>query len=221
MSGTDNPNPPTNMRKSGQQKRSQVTIDTVLEAATRLLEEGSINDLTTNHIAERAGVSIGTLYHYFPNKHAILFAIAERRRTALVELLGSQLDTVDLFTRTTAIPQLIGLIVKVLGNARADRELSLWLAVHELSAHTERPHQDAIADVIAKRFQQALPHGDARSEAIAFVITRATVETLKAAALQRPELLDRDEFLEELSALITRYVSGLRDAATSEQRLVD
>ncbi len=216
MSGTDDRKPPTNMRVSARQTRSQVTIDTVLEAATRLLEEGSINDLTTNHIAQRAGVSIGTLYHYFPNKHAIVYAIAERRRAALTQRLGRALDSVDPAALTTAIPQLIGLIVKELGDTRAHRELSLWLALHELSAHSERPYQDTIADVIAKRLQRALPQGDARSEAIAFVITRATTETLKAAALQRPELLDRDEFLEELSALITRYVSGLRDAAMSE-----
>ncbi|MFD3747727.1 TetR/AcrR family transcriptional regulator [Nocardia sp. NPDC058633] len=64
-------------RKLPRQQRSRITVDTLLEAAAQVFSrEGAT--ATTNRIAERAGLSIGTLYQYFPNKQAMLHALAER-----------------------------------------------------------------------------------------------------------------------------------------------
>ena len=67
-----------------------------MEAAARLLEGGGTEVLTTNRIAERAGVSIGSLYQYFPNKEAVLVALLRRERAALlaeVEAVAAAPDT--------------------------------------------------------------------------------------------------------------------------------
>jgi AcrR family transcriptional regulator len=76
-------------RKHPRQRRSRDTVDVVLEAAAQLFTREGLGT-TTNRIAERAGVSIGTVYQYFPNKHALLRALAERH---IVEACR-QLDTV-------------------------------------------------------------------------------------------------------------------------------
>jgi AcrR family transcriptional regulator len=55
-----------------------------VEAAARILESSGRSGFTTNEVAERAGVSIGSLYQYFPNKDAITLALIERDLTALV-----------------------------------------------------------------------------------------------------------------------------------------
>lgn len=68
----------TNPRRAPVQERSRLTVDAVLEAAAQVFERAGYAGGTTNHIAERAGVSIGTLYQYFPNKDAILVALVER-----------------------------------------------------------------------------------------------------------------------------------------------
>jgi AcrR family transcriptional regulator len=65
-------------RKQPRQKRSQFTFDAILDAAARLFEEDGYKTTTTNKIAELAGVSIGTLYHYIPNKDALLYALTQR-----------------------------------------------------------------------------------------------------------------------------------------------
>lgn len=63
-------------RRRPKQARSRATYDSILEAAEQVLQrEGELN---TNRVAERAGVSIGTLYQYFPDKAAILLATAQR-----------------------------------------------------------------------------------------------------------------------------------------------
>ena len=64
-------------RKLPRQERSMVTVDAIFEAASQVFSENGY-DVTTDKIAERAGVSIGTLYQYFPNKDSILFGLWKR-----------------------------------------------------------------------------------------------------------------------------------------------
>ncbi len=65
-------------RRRPKQARARATVDSILEAAVQVLERAGADGLNTNSVAERAGVSIGTLYQYFPDKEAILVAVARR-----------------------------------------------------------------------------------------------------------------------------------------------
>ncbi|MGJ7614846.1 MULTISPECIES: TetR/AcrR family transcriptional regulator [unclassified Variovorax] len=77
------------MRKTPLQQRSRVTVDTIVEAATRVLARRGWARFTTNEIAEVAGVSVGSLYQYFPNKLALAEAIRQRHLDeVLVALAG-------------------------------------------------------------------------------------------------------------------------------------
>lgn len=71
-------NPKSFQRRRPKQARSLATFDSILEAAEQVLEREGPEGLNTNRIAERAGVSVGTLYQYFPDKAAILLAAARR-----------------------------------------------------------------------------------------------------------------------------------------------
>ena len=64
-----------NRRRSPKQLRSRAIVDAIVQAGRELLANEGASSLTTNRIAERAGVSIGSLYRYFPNKDAVLAAI--------------------------------------------------------------------------------------------------------------------------------------------------
>jgi len=72
-------------RKSPRQVRSADTVETILAAAARVLERESLAGFNTNRVAEVAGVSVGSLYQYFPNKDAIVVALIERTQRALAE----------------------------------------------------------------------------------------------------------------------------------------
>jgi AcrR family transcriptional regulator len=66
------------VRRVPTQKRAQVTVEAVLDAAIQLLKRYGAASLTTNRIADAAGVSIGSVYQYFPNKQSIFIALHER-----------------------------------------------------------------------------------------------------------------------------------------------
>lgn len=74
-------------RKPPVQARAGATIEAIHEAAIQVLLADGLARLTTTRVAERAGVSVGTLYQYFPNKHALLFAILLRHFEAMAEAL--------------------------------------------------------------------------------------------------------------------------------------
>ncbi|MBN3815786.1 TetR/AcrR family transcriptional regulator [Paraburkholderia sp. Se-20369] len=77
------------IRRSPRQRRSSNTVDLILETASRLWTERGPRGYTTNEIARVAGISIGSLYQYFPNKDAILHALIQQELEWLIEALGS------------------------------------------------------------------------------------------------------------------------------------
>ncbi|MFC5475797.1 TetR/AcrR family transcriptional regulator [Paraherbaspirillum soli] len=88
MSKTKHRNP-LELRKIPTQSRSAETVNAVLEAAARILEESGFEGYTTNAVAERAGVSIGSLYQYFPGKDALTVALIERETSVLLEEIAA------------------------------------------------------------------------------------------------------------------------------------
>ncbi len=71
--------PSSQPRKTPQQSRSVATVEAIYDATVQVLLRNGADRLTTVHVARRAGVSVGTLYQYFPNKQALLFAVLERQ----------------------------------------------------------------------------------------------------------------------------------------------
>lgn len=76
---------PHQPRKQARQARARATEAAIVEAAARILEEDGASALTTNRIAERAGVSIGSLYQYFPDKRSVIAQLLRRERAALLD----------------------------------------------------------------------------------------------------------------------------------------
>src|SRR5580658_7430263 len=90
----------TSVRRRPKQHRARQTVEAVLDAVIRLLKREGGNAITTNRIAEVAGVSIGSVYQYFPDKRAIFTALHQRHveaidrmvETTLIEHAASSLD---------------------------------------------------------------------------------------------------------------------------------
>lgn len=130
-------------RRRPRQARSRATYDSILQAAIEVLARDGAARLTTNRVAERAGVSIGTLYQYFPDKAAILLAAAQQEleraengflapQRRLVEALVEMIETL-LRRRGTARQSRRALPPQDPGKSSqgggCERRLLVWLTV--------------------------------------------------------------------------------------------
>jgi AcrR family transcriptional regulator len=99
------------MRKEPRQARSRATTDAMLDAAAHILGDRGWTGLTTNAVAEIAGVSIGSLYQYFPNKLALIEAVRRRHFDEVLVVLRAAAD--DRMTRRKRVEALVDGMIAV------------------------------------------------------------------------------------------------------------
>jgi AcrR family transcriptional regulator len=83
--------PLTKPRKDASQERSRATVDALVEATARILVREGFDKASTNRIAEVAGVSVGSLYQYFPSKEALVAAVIERHQREVLQTVRREL----------------------------------------------------------------------------------------------------------------------------------
>src|SRR5215475_16200078 len=86
--------PLTNPRKQASQQRSRATVDALIEATARILVKEGFDKASTNRIAEQAGVSVGSLYQYFPSKEALVGAVIDRHNRNTMQVVRAALTEV-------------------------------------------------------------------------------------------------------------------------------
>jgi AcrR family transcriptional regulator len=96
-------------RKIAVQTRATKTVEAIVEAAARILEKSGFEGYTTNAVAERAGVSIGSLYQYFPNKDVLTLALIERESTTLLQEVDAAAANADW---RMALKEMVGAAVR-------------------------------------------------------------------------------------------------------------
>jgi AcrR family transcriptional regulator len=197
----------TTPRKSPSQDRSRTTVDTILEATAKLLVRRGFDHLTTNGVAEAAGVSIGSLYQYFPNKEALVAALLERhlderKRETYAELarvatlpIGEAVRAViELTIRAHSVePELHRVLIEQVPRVGRLARLA------ELEAST---HAIVFALLVARRADIDI----ADPEIAAFVLVSAIEAVVHRAVVFHPEHLDDPRLVDEATRLVTRYL---------------
>jgi AcrR family transcriptional regulator len=197
-------------RRTPQQARACDTVETIFEATARIIEREEQAALNTNHIAERAGISVGTLYQYFPNKDAILVAMARR------ELANDRAVVIRSISDALAVPDqpIARVAVRTLINLHRQRQkvrgaIMQAHAAHGFGDEHVQPLRE-VTDLLGARSDRVAPGRSAPiSAASLFVLTRAVIGVIRAAAHERSPLLGTLEFEDELVRMIDAYVAEL------------
>src|SRR3954453_20347070 len=104
--------PATKPRKRGSQERSRATVAALVEATARILVREGFDKASTNRIAEVAGVSVGSLYQYFPGKEALVAAVIDRHQQQLLRTVRAELAQVMALPVHGAMRQLVAIAVE-------------------------------------------------------------------------------------------------------------
>ncbi len=199
---------PVFTRKKPVQQRSVRMVETILEAATRILEKDGFEGLTTNAIADRAGISIGSLYEYFPNKEAILVEMA---RNMLIEdevFMAKAIEAAVAEPGNDVVRYAVRALVELFEHKREVRRVIMYVHVRLGLAEEQILPVEAIAGLVA-RLQGAIfgvPAAPVDPVKI-FVLVRAVLGVVRSAFIERSPLLTSDALEEELVMLIRLYAS--------------
>lgn len=203
--------PSTKPRKHASQERSRATVDALIEATARILVREGFDKASTNRIAAVAGVSIGSLYQYFPGKEALVVAVARRHRRALIQVARDTLAR----TATGSLEQ--GMTALVTAAFRAH---SLDPDLHRVLAE-EIPRVGALEEVgnfnrenytlfrtFLERYAEQIRSVD--PEVTSFLCV-TTIEALTHnAVLHHPDMLSNgkmDVLVEETTRLVMNYLA--------------
>ncbi len=197
-----------NMRKIPKQDRSRFTIEAILDATAQLLEIDSANSVSTNHIARRAGISIGTLYQYFPNKTAVLFALADRGRHSRAREVIDRLTTIEAGTIDELTRQIIRALIAVYSNTRTERQLTMLMMIQKLESPGADQPIDDVASLLASKMDSFLKVATSQSEIMSFVLSRSVMGVIRSTLLDAPHLLKEQEFEDQLVRLVTGFLKA-------------
>jgi AcrR family transcriptional regulator len=198
----------TTPRKSPKQERSRGTIEAILTATARVLVKEGFDKASTNRIADQAGVSIGSLYQYFPSKEALVAALIERHTEEMSSVLTEAFDRVAALPVPEAAREMVALML---------RAHSIDPALHRVLieqvprvGRLSRIHEvEGRAEQMVRAYL-ALHRDELRVadlDAAAFLVV-STVEALThAAVIYHPERLKTETLAAEVTAMVVRYLA--------------
>jgi len=200
----------TNPRKVASQERSRNTVNTILEATTRVLTKEGYDRTSTNKIAAVAGVSIGSLYQYFPSKEALVAAVSERHSQEVLELMRTTLVKVSSLPLEVAARAFVAAGIDAHRvNPKLHRVLAEEVPRIGRLKNIEAINQDV--HVLIRGYLQGHRNEIGPTDLdLAVFICVTTVDALTHAAVLRcPDFLTDEKaesFIDEVTDLVVRYL---------------
>ena len=201
----------TTPRKKAVQARSQATVEVILAATARILKKDGYDRASTNRIALAAGVSVGSLYQYFPSKEALVAALIEKHMNEMRAVVHEAFARLAGATLEDAAREMVELMVKA---HAVDPRLHKVL-VEQVPRVGRLEHVHAIEDdvlTITRAYLEARKEelGIENTEVAAFIVVHAIEALTHRAVLMRPELLDEPAFIDDVTRLVVGYLRGAR-----------
>lgn len=192
-------------RKLPKQERSQATVSAILIATTRILTEEGYDKFNTNRVAELAGVSVGSLYQYFPNKEALLYALGEHHANEMAQLAQQHLEGLGDRSILEALQQIVKAVL-----AAYEVNPKLYRILHQQVPRSEEMQKldDARIEQMLYAFL-ALHRDQLRPQNLditVFIISRTIKALLYDAIADRPNLLKNGELEQELMSMLSSYL---------------
>jgi AcrR family transcriptional regulator len=189
-------------RRAPKQDRARHKIALIFEATMRLLDGVEISDLTTNAIAAKAGISIGTLYQYFDDKDAILDALSGRELKGLSSKVMESMDATIPRTSEERLRLMASAVFETYGGRRRVHKVLLEHALTQ-----RRARLNPLFSALSQELSREGRTGPQLTPAEAFVLTNAIAGVLRAVVTSTYPSAQRHMLEEALNRLVRGFVS--------------
>lgn len=195
----------TSARKRPKQARSHETVEAILAAAAHVFVKEGHARATTNRIAAAAGVSIGSLYQYFPSKDAIAVELLRRYRERILSLVSERLSAIEEASFEEVVRALLKSLLRADGIDPALHRVLIEQVLRTPARREVLGFEDRLEALLADIFRRVNSRRKHDDELRAFLVVRVVLAVVHAAIVDRPGV-DRDAVADELTRLIVRYV---------------
>jgi AcrR family transcriptional regulator len=199
----------TSPRKAPKQERAQATVEALMTATARILVQVGYDRASTNRIAEEAGISIGSLYQYFPNKESLVAELVERQMHEEMEVLSRVLPALRGGPLREGVRQLLGAMLEIHRRDPALRRIIIEQVPRVGRLEKMLDLQSQVAEIIrthlAERCEEIRPRD---LDMAAFVLVHSVEAVIHGAVYKRPEYLGRERFVDELTELVVKYLGA-------------
>lgn len=194
-------------RKNPSQDRAKRTVDAILQATAHILREEGADGLSTNKVAKRAGVSIGSLYQYFPNKTSLILALATEHSGEQVRQVAGFIGSLGTATVAEAARKFVDATVTV---HRQDPQLHLALTSETLVRGLGRALQDhaRAKELIAAWIRTRSDVDVEDPDLTAWLLVTAVESAVHMALFEDPSRLDDPAFSDGLVQMVTRTLGA-------------
>jgi len=195
-------------RKLPSQERSREMFETILDAAARVFVELGYARATTNKIAESAGISVGSLYQYFPSKDAIAVELLRRYRMKLLGLVGDSLGRVNERGLERVVRDLVDALLRAEGIDPALQRVLIEQVLRTSARAEVLGFEERLEEVVAEQLRAAatgVPEKDLR--VAAFLVVRVVLAVVHAVRVDRTEL-DTTRLRDHVTRLLVRYLAS-------------
>jgi len=199
----------TTPRKRPRQRRSQATVDAILEATAQVLVADGYDKTSTNRVAKRAGVSIGSLYQYFPNKEALVGELVDRYSNRVMALILAELTQHSDAPPSVTAPVLVQAMI---AQKRENPELARVLRDQIPRVGRMQHYETNLATIIEAVASYLAAHRDALRiddvEAAAFVTVQTVDAATHAGVVGMPGAVDDERLAAHVTDLLLSYLVG-------------
>jgi AcrR family transcriptional regulator len=203
-------------RRIPRQARAAETAEAILEGAAQILEANGLAGFTTNAVAERAGVSIGTLYQYFADKNAILLALAKQQvELGLMDIARALSGEIDPTPAGRVRAMVRAAVHAFRGRQRARKAVMEAVLSQGHHAALMMPVVAFIARHGALVGATAQPVFATLTPLQLFVMSRAMIGVLRAAVLEEQPFFKSRPFEDELVRLVLAYLGSITKEAAA------
>lgn len=206
---------PQPLKKQPQQARSRELVSAIVEAAARVFDERGYDATTTNHVADVAGVSVGSVYQYFTDKRSLLTALHERHAEHVLQVIDDARRQAPGRGLQASVETVIGGLLSI---HRAQPNLQSILHDEHASAQYRKTDSAIGRAILQSTIQllEAFPRSRGENSALSAQLLIRTIEELVHAAVLDPPADASNEEVEE-AIVQTAVALLLREAGAKQE----